>query len=413
MSDTVSGIRAHVARQLAAAGLRRALVAYSGGPDSTVLADAAAAALGPAATVLLHVDHGAPASAAARAHAEAWAAARGCELRVARVDVPAGASWEAHARAARYRALAELSGGTGERIATAHTAGDQAETVLLQLTRGTGPAGLAGVARRRGAIWRPLLDVPRADVERYAAAAGLAVWRDPMNRDPRFARVRVRDEVLPLLRTLNPGIEAALCRLADAAAEQRAVLDAAAVALLRQAHRGAAIACAPIAAAPPAIAKHALAAWLRTAPPRARRGALTAAHLDALLTLVRAPTAGTRGLDLPGGRVERVYDMLTRAARSPAPVGPDRARPDVIVDGPAGPYTVRTWRAGDRIAPARLRGRTRKLSDLYTDARVPRAVRAAALVVTCADGTIVWAEHVGAAHGVTIDVRTSAGSPDR
>jgi tRNA(Ile)-lysidine synthase len=393
-ADPVSAIRAHLARQLAAHGMRRAFVAYSGGPDSTVLVDACAASV---EVVLLHVDHGAPASAAARAHVEQWAAARGHELRVARVDVPAGGSWEAQARRARYRALAELSGGTGERIATAHTAADQAETVLLQLTRGTGPAGLAGVARRRGAIWRPLLDVSRADVERYAAAAGLATWRDPMNADPRFARVRVRGEVLPLLRTLNADVDAALCRLADAAAEQRDVLDAAAAALLREAGRGHGIAAAVIAAAPPAIAKHALACWLRDIT------GLSAAHLDALLALARAPTAGTRGLDLPGVRVERVYDTLQWGSASP-PVRPG----DVNVLGPDGPYTVRTWRPGDRMAPARLRGRTRKLSDLFTDARVPRSARAAAIVVTCADGTIVWAEHIGPAHDTIIDVRVVA-----
>jgi tRNA(Ile)-lysidine synthase len=395
--DGVASIRALVARRLAERGLRRALIAYSGGPDSTALADAAAATLGPAAVVLLHVDHGAPASGDARAHAERWAAERGIELRVARIDVPAGASWEAQARVARYRALHQLAG-TGELVATAHTASDQAETVLLQMIRGTGPAGLAGIARRRGAIWRPLLDVSRAEIEDYVIDAGLGTWRDPMNTDARFDRARVRAEVLPLLRTLNPEAEAALCRLADAAAEQRAVLDHAASRLLREAQAiGGALLAAPLAAAPAAVAKHALATWWRS---RGRPG-LAAAHLDAVLALARAPDAGTRGLDLPGGRVERVYGEL-RLLTAPTSVGPTPRR--VIAEGPDGPYHVRTWRPGDRMAPARLRGRHRKLSDLFTDARVPRADRPHAVVIERADGTIAWAEHVGAAFGVEIHV---------
>lgn len=422
MADPVATLRAVVARRLAAHGVRRALIAYSGGPDSTVLADAAAAALGDRAVVLLHVDHGAPASASARTHVETWAKARDIELRVARIDVPAGASWEAQARSARYRALADLAG-TGELVATGHTASDQAETVLLQMIRGTGPTGLAGIARRRGAIWRPLLDTSRAEVAAYVDAAGLSIWRDPMNADARFDRVRVRAEVLPLLRTLNPEAEAALCRLADAAAEQRAVLDSAAAQLLRAARATtapvagahvtigspaaasaasaqaptAALLAAPVAAAPAAVAKHALAGWWRS---RGRPG-LSAAHLDAMLALARAPAAGTRGLDLPGGRVERVYGEL-RLTIAAASVRPAPRR--VSVEGPDGPYHIRTWRPGDRMAPARLRGRHRKLSDLFTDARVPRADRPHAVVIERADGTIAWVEHVGAAFGVEIRV---------
>ena len=319
--DALARIRAVVGLALARRGLRRLHVAFSGGPDSSVLADAAAAALGAAEVVLLHIDHGAPASAAARAHAEAWAAARGHPLRAAAVTVGPGASWEAQARAARDRALVALA--PGELIATAHTATDQAETGLLRLARGSGPAGLAGIAPLRGVFLRPLLDVTRADVLAYAAAAGLAPWRDPMNDDLRFARVRVRRETLP-----------------------------------------------------------------------------------ALLALARGPDHGTRGLDLPGGRVERVYDRLVRTPA--APVRPDVVAPAIEVDGPDRPYTIRPWRPGDRMRPARLRGHSRKLSDLYVDHKVPRASRAHARVVERAEGTIVWAEHIGLAHDVEVTIRIRA-----
>jgi tRNA(Ile)-lysidine synthase len=385
--EVVARIRQVITAELARGGLRRALVAYSGGPDSTVLADACAAA---GDVVLLHVHHGAAASDATHAHAEAWARARGLELRVARVDVGDGASWEARARAARYRALVELAV-TGEPVLTAHTASDQAETVLLQMVRGTGPAGLAGVARRRGPFLRPLLAVCRDDICAYVEAAGLDVWHDPMNTDDRFTRVRVRRDLIPMLRGVNPKIEAALGRLAEAAAEERLVIDGAATTVLRAAWRDGGLACATLAAAPSAVSKRALATWLR-----GRRG-IAARHLDAVLALARGPDAGSRGVDLPGGRVERVYGELRLDAVRPG-VAP------LTIDGPDGPYRVRTWQPGDRMRPARLRGRSRKLSDLYIDRRVPRAARAVARVVEDAAGTIVWAEHVGIAHGASVTI---------
>jgi tRNA(Ile)-lysidine synthase len=268
---------------------------------------------------------------------------------------------------------------------------------MLQLVRGTGPAGLAGVARRKGPFLRPLLDVARADILQYLATAAtdLDAWHDPMNDDPRFTRVRMRHEIMPLLAELNPQTEAALCRLAAAAAEERAVLDAAAMALVRTALVPGTdtLACAPLASAPAPVTKRALSIWLRG------RRDISARHLDGLVALCHGRDAGSRGLDLPGGRIERVYGDLhldpVRPASSP-----------LHVEGPDGPYRVRRFAPGDRMRPARLRGRSRKLSDLYIDLRVPRATRASARVVERADGTIVWAEHVGPAHDTRIHVTT-------
>lgn len=92
----------------------------------------------------------------------------------------------------RDRALCALAG--DELIATGHTASDQAETVLMRLLRGTGPDGLAAIAPRRGPFVRPLLAHTRAEIEAYVAAAGLDPWRDPMNADPRFTRVWLRQQ---------------------------------------------------------------------------------------------------------------------------------------------------------------------------------------------------------------------------
>ncbi|MBK9029787.1 MAG: tRNA lysidine(34) synthetase TilS [Myxococcales bacterium] len=388
----VAAIRATVAAELARHGRRRLDVAFSGGPDSSVLADAAVAHLGASAVRLLHVDHGAAASAAAVAHVRAWAAARGLALAVVAIEVPPGPSWEAQARGARDQALVALAG--DELIATGHTASDQAETVLLRLVRGTGPDGLAAIAPRRGPFIRPLLVHPRAAIRAYVDALGLAPWHDPMNDDPAFTRVWLRQQIVPALAARNPQIERALAQLAAQAADDRVAL-APAVAAVEAAVVDAddRLGCAPLAAAPAALARRVIAGWL------ARHGrSYEHAAVVAVLELARAPTAGTRGLDLPGGRVERIYDALVIA-------GPAAAAPPLRALGPDGPYQIRPWQPGDRMRPARLRGGSRKLSDLYGDLKVARGLRAGARVVIAASGAIAWAEHVGPAWQTTIVVR--------
>lgn len=391
----VDRVRDQVSYALARHGLRRAHVAFSAGPDSCALADACLQLLGPAAVVLLHVDHRAATSAAARAHATAWAAARGLELRVADVDVPAGASWEAQARQVRYPALAALA--PGELVMTAHTASDQAETVLLRLVRGTSPTGLRGIARRYGPWLRPLLDVRRADTIAACDARGLAPWRDPMNDDVRFARVRLRRDVLPALATIAPDVEGALCRMAYLAAEHDRELAAAAVPVLAAAVRGEALLCRPLAAASPGLARWIIAGWLRGHADHATH------HVDGVLGLAQARAHGTFGIDLPGLRVERVNDRLVRRrpGADPPPAAPLE---DLHVSGPAGPYRVRRWQPGDRMRLPRLLGHSRKVAALFVDVRVPREVRASARVVEDAQGTIVWVEHLGAAIDAGVDV---------
>ena len=401
--SAVDRVRSAVAVALARHGLRRAHVAFSAGPDSCALADACATLLGAGGVVLLHVDHGAPASAAAREHAVAWAAARGLALRLATVVVPAGASWEAQARRVRYPALADLA--PGELVMTAHTASDQAETVLLRLVRGTSPTGLRGIARRRGPWLRPLLDVRRADTLAACAERGLAPWRDPMNDDVRVARVRLRREVLPALAAIAPDVEGALCRMAHLAAEHDAELAAAAVPVLAAAVRGEALLCVPLATASPALARWIIAGWLRD------HTDATVRHVDDVLGLARSRAHGTFGLDLPGLRVERVNDRLVR--RRPGPPAPPAPLDELVVAGPRGPYRVRRWQPGDRLRLPRLQGHSRKVADLFVDARVPRALRAGARVVVDGGGAIAWVEHLGAAldAGVSVTLAGTASIP--
>ncbi|HSD89359.1 MAG TPA: tRNA lysidine(34) synthetase TilS [Kofleriaceae bacterium] len=364
-------------------------LACSGGADSMALADAAIAALGPSNVVLIHIDHGlSERSASVADEVAAWAREQGVPAVVRRVDVRGArreGSLEAAARAARYEAFAQIRDEVGlSYIFLAHTARDQAETVLMRVLRGTGPAGLAGIPAIRDAYVRPLIELPRATIEAYVAARGLPTWIDPMNSDPAFARVRMRERILPALRAENPALDDALLRLASSAAEWLDLIDD-----LCEPFARFPIDCAALRDQHPAVRKRALALALE----RAGLG-YDATHLDALDDLATSPAAGERAIDLPGGQLVRSYDALEIRRGPSLPVADAEVEP---LSNDA--YEVRVWRAGDRMKPARLKGRSRKLSDLFIDAKIPRPLRAVArVVIRKADEAIIWAEHLGIAH---------------
>jgi tRNA(Ile)-lysidine synthase len=214
-------------------------VAVSGGADSVALLRALHAV--PVPLVVAHVNHqlrGA-ASDADEAFVRALCAALQVPCFVKRVDVAAlaaGANLEATAREVRYKFFAEVCAETGAQwVATAHTADDQAETVLHRLVRGTGLQGLRGIARARGEIVRPLLTCSRADVLAHLAEIGQAYREDASNADTRFTRNRIRHELLPLLRTFNPDVVSALARVAEHASEAHEIVTHAARELLARA----------------------------------------------------------------------------------------------------------------------------------------------------------------------------------
>nr|WP_241011550.1 tRNA lysidine(34) synthetase TilS [Burkholderia sp. Ac-20392] len=213
----------------------RVAIAYSGGLDSTVLLDAAVRVAGASRCVALHVHHGLSANADAWvAHAEASAARLGVAFESMRVDVPrdSGLGVEATARERRYAALDEMCERHGAAtLWLAQHADDQAETVLLQLLRGAGIAGLAAMAPRYrpdGASVervRPLLRLLRAQLERYATQYELAWIDDESNNDTRYARNALRIDVLPALAVHFPGFRDALGRAAQHAAAAQRLLD--------------------------------------------------------------------------------------------------------------------------------------------------------------------------------------------
>ncbi|MBK7947503.1 MAG: tRNA lysidine(34) synthetase TilS [Deltaproteobacteria bacterium] len=220
----------------------RVLVAVSGGRDSCVLLELlrrSAQARG-LELVVAHVHHGLRGEEADRdaVLVEDLARAAGLPFHLLRVDPEATRrtgpsrtrpSLEESARDLRRAALRRLADETGSSVvATAHHAGDQAETVLLRILRGTGPDGLAGITPRSedGRFVRPLLTVSPERVEAFASANRL-VWReDASNDDPRFRRNRVRHVLLPGLATqFNPRILRALVDLAEAARGDRCWID--------------------------------------------------------------------------------------------------------------------------------------------------------------------------------------------
>lgn len=210
-------------------------VAYSGGRDSTALlyavAQAAQATPG-LCVVALHVHHGISSLADdwlahAQSQCEAWAA-QGLPVRLAfsrlALDLKPGDSVEAVARDARYAALSDMAREAGaDCVMMAHHRQDQAETFLLQAMRGAGVAGLSAMpaqVERDDLIWyRPWLQWDRADIEAYVQQHGLSHIEDDTNRDIRFARNRLRLEVMPTMRTQFPQVDRALAQAAQHSAD--------------------------------------------------------------------------------------------------------------------------------------------------------------------------------------------------
>lgn len=221
-------------------------VAFSGGLDSTVLLEALVSLRGQVRLPPLsaiHVNHGLQANADRWVEqCQAFCAEREIPLIVSSVQVPAGASLEAGARKVRYAAFEALVG-EGEALLTAQHRDDQAETVLFRLLRGAGAKGLGGMAPvrplGRGLLLRPLLGFGRDELEGWAQARNLSWIDDPSNRDVRFSRNFLRQQILPSLRGHWPQAGANLARAAAHLREAQGLLDELACEDLIRAEQGA------------------------------------------------------------------------------------------------------------------------------------------------------------------------------
>jgi tRNA(Ile)-lysidine synthase len=313
VSSAVREVRAAVRRFLATHNSGDTVaVACSGGADSLALAAAtvhSAERLGLAVHGLV-VDHQLQPDSARVAQTAAQVLHRlgATAARVLQTTVDGPGGPEAAARQARYVALREAAP-TGALVLLGHTLDDQAETVLLGLGRGSGPRSVAGMRELDPPWGRPLLGVRRTVTAAACAAMGLVPWTDPHNAEPRFRRVRLRTEVLPLLEdVLAGGVAKALARTAKQLQEDLDVLDGQALGLLAAASRtpepdpdaaadpGAAdLDVAALAQAPAALRRRVLRRWLLDTGV----AELTDAHLRAADDLI-GRWSGQGALRLPG-----------------------------------------------------------------------------------------------------------------
>ncbi len=310
------------------------LVALSGGPDSVALLHFLKSAGFPVAGA--HFDH----HLRETSGRDARFAADFCRA----LDVPfylGGAevgdmpgNTEDNARRARYAFLEETAEALGAaRIATAHNANDNLETVLLHLTRGCGLQGLSGIQPRRGRLVRPMLHTTRRAIEDYLARESLTYVTDETNADDRYARNRLRHQVVPVLESLNPRVAEAAARMTD---------------YLRQ--------------------------DLERLGPRTR-----SAEPEAL------PPLEPRGVTV-GERVETgLWVLETQAAICPE----TPPTPDAFYLKPSGPLTLRARQTGDRLHPPFRTGKSVKKWMIELD--VPRWQRQAVPVLVCGEGVLAVA----------------------
>lgn len=326
LSPAVAEIRRAVRAALAALPEppTTVIVALSGGADSLALAAATAFEARAAGIGLrsVTVDHALQdASERVAAEAAAKASALGIEALVERVVVgESGEGPEADARAARYAALRRVARAEDAPVLLGHTLDDQAETVLLGLSRGSGAGSLQGMAPVRmdddGTTWiRPLLAVRRETTRAACAAEGLEPWDDPHNADPRYLRVRAREHVLPVLETeLGPGIAEALARTAEQLREDAEAFDEmiheTIEDIVEHAEAGISVSAAALAANPAALRNRVI----RLVVQSEFGVGLTRAQTVEVARLV-TDWSGQGPIDLPGCTAARAGGRIVFAAR--------------------------------------------------------------------------------------------------
>jgi len=415
----------------------KVLVAVSGGPDSVALLHLLWS-LRDELGISLHVAHlnhsirGEESDRDAE-YVREFAETLGLECAIEKVDVSQvrktlRLSMEEAARLVRYEFLERAAGELGaDRIALGHTADDQVETVLLNLLRGSGLDGLAGMPPVRGKIIRPLIDVQRSRIEEYVRAHDLHPRIDATNLLPEYTRNRVRLELLPLLRReFNPDVDAAILRLAELACEDTAYLNMETEKALLGVTIGRAEGAISLDATGMLSQPLALRRRLLREAAKAVRGGLADVgflHVEEVLRLLEE--GKDFECELPAGtfvhRSGRVLNLLSRRlpeipiiychelvvpGRTEVPevefaveaeVTSDRVDPmrppgslEVVLDGGrvSGKLKARNWAPGDRIRPLGLGG-SKKVQDVFVDAKIPRQVRHRAPLIVD-DEKVIW-----------------------
>ncbi len=415
------------------------VVAVSGGPDSVCLLQALHT-LGENLNFSLHVAHldhmfRGKQSADEAVFVAELAKKMSVPATVEAADVPSycrerGLSSQAGAREVRYAFLERVARDAGAaRIATGHTASDQAETFLLRLLRGSGVSGLSSIPPVRGAFIRPLLEVTREDVEDYLRRTGSPSMTDPSNAEPVYARNRIRLDLIPVLKQFNPRIvetlaaEAGLLRDEDAAAD--ACLEERSRDILDRADDSVSLERKEFNTLPRALRRRLIRKAFALAGGTPAN--LSQVQVDEALDFMKAAQTG-RSLQLPFGIILlREYGrFLVRRPSQAVSFAVPLAVPgstaivecglevETIIyasvpgereegldtgnylwqaqfdyDKLGHEISVRNRKAGDRFCPAGMGGKSKKLQDFFVDNRVPRSRRDNVLLLTTRED-IVW-----------------------
>jgi tRNA(Ile)-lysidine synthase len=394
------------------------VVMLSGGADSAALAAAAVRICGPQAIAAVHVNYGLRAdSDAGEEAARALCAKLRIDLHIDRPEL-AGGNLQARAREARYATAERLRAKLrADWIATGHTRSDLAETFVYRLAVSPGARALTGMGERSGRLRRPLLAISRSETRALARAAALPFVDDPSNLDRRFARNRIRAELMPLLDEIGPEVERNIAETHAELSEQRELLTELAAEAIRAAgcEGGAPIRHEELATMQPALRRAVLTALAERAsggrPVRIGRSRaaeimrLTAAPEGGEVELGRGLRAvaesGTVRFGRPGedpppepvrltipGRAHygewEITAELTPGGAEPR--GPELATLDAERLGDE--VVIRAWREGDRIRPLGLGG-SKSLQDVFSDRGVPRSLRPRLPVLVAGD-RIAW-----------------------
>ena len=307
-----------------------------------------------------------------------FCAGYGIPFHVGSAQVAAGEKGlEAAARDARYAYLSTLPG----KIATAHTADDNAETVLMHLVRGTGLKGLGGIAPNRGNLIRPMLLVTRQDVESFLSEYAVPHISDSSNDTDLFLRNRLRHHVMPLLKEENPRLAENLSATALRLREDEQALAGLAVMATPD--------VAVLRSMAPAIRTRALETFLKASGVREPE----AVHIRLLENLVFSDNPSARA-NFPGGiTIGRNYASLevlpevqtVKLDFTCSPASEIINTPDMFTVVPVGKVFVRSRRSGDRI---RLPGGTKSIKKLFIDRKIP-AARRDCVPILCDDAGIL------------------------
>ena len=394
------------------------IVAVSGGPDSLALLHLLRDVGSTFELVVAHVDHGIHPDSG-RVAAEVGRAAAHLDLTFEMASLALGAdASETRAREARYRWLRGVARKRKAWLFTAHHRDDQVETVLMRALKGSGPAGLAGIAPVSGRLVRPLLPFGREEIHRWLAARGITGWVDPANRDSRHLRSWLRHELLPAVRTRIPALDRRLLGLAAQAAGDRAAWDTVVSLLglaIEREGEGFGFEASPLRGKPDQLIASVLQAIARQqglvfgargagrvarmigANRSGRRVDLTGgweARLDFGRVSVRmAPLvapATTPNLTITGDSGEAAWDGWQVSWMAGSPDRQERVAPVAWLE-PA-TYTVRAWRPGDRIRPLGGKG-SRLVVRCMQDVHLAQRERSGWPVVEGA-GELVWVPRV-------------------